>query len=192
VELGLRHDSGELAVDVAAFAMRKRGSVFRDAQGFNVNGARTRHDGIEAALDWQLAPAWSLAVNATYARHRYDFDTIAARGETFVSGRDVDTAPRWMGSVEFSYDAGGRARAALQWVHLGRYFADAENRFDYPGHDLLNLRAAFDANRRLTVSARLNNLADTDMADRADYAFGDYRYFPGRGRELFAEFQYRY
>jgi len=172
--------------------MRKRGSVFRDAQGFNVNGARTRHDGIEAALDWRFATAWSLAVNATYARHRYDFDTIAARGETFVAGRDVDTAPRWMGSMELGYDAGGRARAALQWVHMGRYFVDAENRFDYPGHDLLNLRAAFDAGRRLTVSARLNNLADTDIADRADYAFGDYRYFPGRGRELFVEFQFRY
>jgi len=192
VELGLRHDTGDLSVDVAAFAMRKRGSVFRDAQGFNVNGARTRHDGIEAALDWRFAPAWSLAVNATYARHRYDFNTIAARGETFVAGRDVDTAPRWMGSMELGYDAGGRARAALQWVHMGRYFVDAENRFDYPGHDLLNLRAAFDASGRLTVSARLNNLADTDIADRADYAFGDYRYFPGRGRELFVEFQFRY
>ncbi len=192
VELGVRHDTGDLSVDMAAFAMRKRGSVFRDAQGFNVNGARTRHDGIEAALDWRFAPAWSLAVNATYARHRYDFDTIAARGESFVAGHDVDTAPRWMGSLEFRYDAGGRAWAALQWVHMGRYFVDAENRFDYPGHDLLNLRAAFDASRRVTVSARLNNLADTGFADRADYAFGDFRYFPGRGRELFVEFQFRY
>lgn len=192
VELGLRHDAEKLSVDVAAFAMRKRGSVFRDAQGFNVSGARTRHDGIEVAIDRQLATAWSLSLNATYARHRYDFDTVAALGETFVSGRDVDTAPRWMGSTEFGYDAGGRVRAAVQWAHMGRYFVDAENRFDYPGHDLLNLRAAFDASRRLTISARLNNLADTYVADRADYAFGDYRYFAGRGRELFVEFRYAY
>ena len=37
---------------------------------------------------------------------------------------------------------------------------------------------------------RLNNVTDRDIADRADYAFGDYRYFPGRGRELFAEVRY--
>ena len=192
VELGLRHDVDSVSVDVAVFDMRKRDSVFRDAQGFNVNGARTRHDGIEAAIDWQFAPAWTLEVNATYARHRYDFDTVAARGESFVSGRDVDTAPRWMGSAELGYDAGGRFRAALQWVSMGRYFIDAENRFDYPGHDLLNLRAAYEATRRLTITARLNNLADTDIADRADYAFGNYRYFPGRGRELFVEFRHRF
>ncbi|MDH3585682.1 MAG: hypothetical protein OEQ30_01200 [Gammaproteobacteria bacterium] len=34
--------------------------------------------------------------------------------------------------------------------------------------------------------------ADRDVADRADYAFGNYRYFPGRGRELFVEFRYVY
>jgi iron complex outermembrane receptor protein len=191
-ELGLRHESESLSLDVAAFIMRKSNSVFRDAQGFNVSGARTRHDGIEAAVDWQLAPAWALAVNATYARHRYDFDTVAARGESFVSGRDVDTAPRWMGSAEIGYDDGGRVRAALQWVSMGRYFVDAENRFDYPGHDLLNLRATLEATRRLSITARLNNIADRAIADRADYAFGDYRYFPGRGRELFVEFRVVY
>jgi iron complex outermembrane receptor protein len=191
-ELGLRHDSERLSLDVAVFVMRKRNSVFRDAQGFNVSGARTRHDGIEAAVDWPFAAAWALTVNATYARHRYDFDTIAARGEAFVSGRDVDTAPRWMGSAEISYNSGGPVRAALQWVSMGRYFVDAENRFDYPGHDLLNLRVGYDAARRLTITARLNNLADADVADRADYAFGDFRYFPGRGRELFVEFRYAF
>ncbi len=191
-ELGLRHDSESLSLDLAAFFMRKRNGVFRDAEGFNVSGARTRHDGIEAAVDWQLTANWALAVNATYARHRYDFDTAAARGETFVSGRDVDTAPRWMGSAEIGYDSGGRVRAALQWVSMGRYLLDAENRFDYPGHDLLNVRAAFDATRRLTIAVRLNNIADRAVADRADYAFGNFRYFPGRGRELFVEFRYVY
>jgi len=191
-ELGVRHATVTLSLDVAAFFMRKRNSVFRDAEGFNVNGARTRHDGIEAAVDWQFSPGWTLAANASYARHRYDFDTVADRGETFVSGRDVDTAPRWTGSAEIGYDGGDRWRAALQWVHMGRYFVDAENRFDYPGHDLLNLRTAYAANARLTVSARLDNVVGTDVADRADYAFGDYRYFPGRGRELFVEFRYQY
>ena len=109
-----------------------------------------------------------------------------------MSGRDVDTAPRWMGSAEIAFDAGGPLRAALQWVSMGRYYVDAENRFDYPGHDLLNLRAAWAVSDAFTIAARLNNLADKAIADRADYAFGDFRYFPGRGRELFVEFRYAY
>jgi outer membrane receptor protein involved in Fe transport len=42
----------------------------------------------------------------------------------------------------------------------------------------------------LKLIVRLNNLTNRDYADRADYAFGSYRYFPGRGRELFAEVRY--
>jgi hypothetical protein len=40
------------------------------------------------------------------------------------------------------------------------------------------------------VIARLDNVTDTRYADRADYAFGDCRYFPGRGRELFVELRF--
>jgi hypothetical protein len=41
------------------------------------------------------------------------------------------------------------------------------------------------------VTLRLNNVLDRDYADRADYAFGNYRYFPGRDRALFAEVAWR-
>ena len=190
VEIGLRTTSRSLSTDVSVFTMRKRDSVFRDAQGFNVSGARTRHEGIEGSIDWQMTLDWSLSVNATYARHRYDFDTVAARGETFVSGNDVDTAPRWLGAAELGYDNCKAVCGSLQWAYMGSYFLDAENRFDYPGHSLLNLRATYEINERFTISARLNNLADEDYADRADYAFGNYRYFPGRGREFFVDFRY--
>ena len=37
------------------------------------------------------------------------------------------------------------------------------------------------------ATARLDNLTDVAYADRADYAFGTYRYFPGRRRTLFLE-----
>ncbi|MCG8369678.1 MAG: TonB-dependent receptor, partial [Proteobacteria bacterium] len=73
---------------------------------------------------------------------------------------------------------------------LGSHYLDAENRHSYPGHDLANLRVAFAIDDHWSVTARLNNLFDTSYADRADYAFGDYRYFPGRGRELFVRLQY--
>jgi len=42
-----------------------------------------------------------------------------------------------------------------------------------------------------TATVRVNNVANTLYADRADYAFGNYRYFPGRERETFFELAWR-
>jgi outer membrane receptor protein involved in Fe transport len=67
---------------------------------------------------------------------------------------------------------------------------DAINQHKYDGHDLLNLRLGWNVTDNWNVMARVNNLTDRAYADRADYAFGNYRYFPGRGRTLFVEARY--
>ncbi len=190
-ELGLRLQRGSAKVDIAAYAMRKRDSVLRDASGFNVSGGRSRHDGIELALDWQLRDWLALTLNTSYARHIYDFDRVAARGETFESGRDVDTAPRWLGGAELAIKPVDGIDVAVAWTSIGDYYLDAENRHRYPGHDLVHLRARVALSPRVSLTTRLNNLLDAEYADRADFAFGTYRYFPGRGRELFVELRYR-
>jgi hypothetical protein len=41
------------------------------------------------------------------------------------------------------------------------------------------------------VSLRVTNALDVRFADRADYAFGTYRYFPGRPRAVFGELAWR-
>ena len=187
VELGHRGSTASLRYDIALYAMHKRNSVLRDAEGFNVDNGRSRHEGVELELDWRLTRAIDLALNVSYARHVYDFDQVAARGEQFVSGRDVDTAPRWLGSAELSYSPRPGWGLALQLSGIGDYYLDAENRFDYPGHVVSNARFWMKPLPLLDVVLRLNNVGDKDYADRADFAFGNYRYFPGRGRELFVE-----
>ena len=190
LEIGLRFRGRSLDGDIAFFAMNKRESVFRDSDGFNISGGRSTHQGLELGLTWRWTDSIRLQAGGSYARHRYDFDTTAARGEVFVSGNDVDTAPRWIGNLELLFEPDTMAMLALQWTSLGEYYLDAENRFQYPGHRLLNLRTRIDMTDRLSVTARFNNLMNEHYADRADYAFGQYRYFPGRGRELFIELRY--
>jgi outer membrane receptor protein involved in Fe transport len=189
-ELGIRRRGDSFLADVAVYAMNKRDSVFRDAEGFNVSGARTKHRGVEIGLDWRLSPALELSLAATYARHYYDFDTVAALGETFRRGREVDTAPRVLGNLELNYAPRDGVDVGMQLTSIGDYYVDAENRFEYPGHVIGNLRTAFRIGDELRLTLRLNNVMDRDIADRADYAFGNFRYFPGRGREFFAELQY--
>jgi outer membrane receptor protein involved in Fe transport len=190
LEVGLRAVSNGWLADLSAYAMRKRNSVLRDAEGFNVSSGRSRHSGLEARLEFGLRDTLSLSTDLSYGRHTYDFNLVAARGEAFVSGRDIDTAPRWLGNVELLWQPNEKLAANLQWTAIGDYYLDAENRFTYPGHELLNLRLRIEASTSLDIVARLNNITDEAIADRADYAFGNYRYFPGRGRELFIEFRY--
>lgn len=190
LEIGARTERPKWSGDIALYGARKRNSIYRDAEGFNVSGARSKHAGIEMSLNARIAQDWRLKLDSSYARHTYDFNVVAAQGETFVAGRDVDTAPRILGSLEFLYDPQGRLHAGLQWVRIGSYYLDAENRFRYPGHTIANLRVNVELGEHVGLILRLNNVSDRAIADRADYAFGQYRYFPGPGRELFAEFSY--
>jgi len=189
LEIGLRSSGETWTAEMVAFAMRKRGSVFVDPEGFNVSGARSRHLGIEWQVDWQMHAAWLLHVNASYGRHRYDFDA-RGRGSQYISGYDIDSAPCWLGSAELRYQPSAPVHASVQLTSLGEYYLDSLNRYTYPGHTLVNLRAAWDLAPAISLFLRLNNLADKAVADRADHAGGTYRYLPGRGREWFVELRY--
>ena len=189
LEIGLRARHESWSSELTAYAMHKRDSVFVDAEGFNVSGARSRHLGLEWQFDWRFRDDFLLHINAAYGRHTYDFDA-QGRGAKFVSGNEIVSAPRWLGSAELRWEPTAPVRVSLQLTTLGEYYLDSVNRYSYPGHTLSNLRAAWDATPATTLFLRINNLADKDVADRANFAAGAYRYLPGPGREWFIEFRH--
>jgi iron complex outermembrane recepter protein len=190
-EIGARGDFGALRYALAIFKMKKDHVIFRDSNGFNVSDGRTDHQGVEYELNWQPLDTLSLALAGTYAKHTYDFNHSVEGGETIVAGRDIDTSPRHINTARLNWQFLPAANAELEWQSVGRYFVDATNVNDYEGHDLLNLRVAWSTGKSWTTSLRLDNVTDRAYADRADFAFGNYRYFPGRGRALFVEVRYR-
>ncbi|MBM5812950.1 MAG: TonB-dependent receptor [Gammaproteobacteria bacterium] len=189
-ELGLRWRSPALAADLATYRMDKRNVIVRDSAGFNVSGGRTRHRGIEYEFDWRLAGGWALAGSGTRAHHTYRFNAALEQGEQIVAGRDVDTAPRELQALRLRRDA-GPLTGELEWLHVGGYWTNAANTAWYDGHQLLNLRLAWRPDPAWTLVLRVTNLADRRYADRADFAFGNHRYFPGRGRAAFVELDWR-
>ncbi len=190
IELGARGFFGPLGYSLAAFTMDKDNVIFRDSNGFNVSDGRTEHDGVEYEFSWAPLETLSVALAGTYAKHTYDFDRVVEQGETIVAGRDVDTAPRHINTARLNWSFLPSAAAELEWISVGKYFVDASNSNQYEGHDLLNLRVSWQATENWRALVRLNNVTDRAYADRADFAFGNYRYFPGRGRTLFVEVRY--
>ncbi len=190
IEIGARGQFAALRYSLAAFDMTKDNVIFRDADAFNVSDGRTRHRGVEYEFNWAILDSLRFALAGTYAKHTYEVDSVEG-SEIIVAGSDVDTAPRHVNTARIDWRPLDTVSTELEWVGVGRYYVDAANAHEYEGHDLLNLRLAWNATANWTGIVRVNNLTDRDYADRADYAFGNYRYFPGRDRTVFVEVNYR-
>ena len=190
LELGWHHQTAHLKLSAATFAMHKDHYILQDSNRYNVSNGESRHVGAELEVEARSDTGLYAGLAATWVKQTYAFSQQIAGGETIRSGYDIDTAPRTLGSLHFGWSADPWL-AEIEWVHQGRYFLTAQENQRYDGHDLFNLRAAWSINRSWRLTARINNLNDTLYADRADYAFGDYRYFPGPDRELFLELSYQ-
>ena len=191
VELGVKGEWAPLDFELAAFDMRKENVILRESNGFNVDDGRTTHRGLEYRVRWRALDELTVAASGTWARHRYDFSRNVEGGEQIVDGNDVDTAPRHLYRAGLQWQPAAGLATEAEWLVVGPYWLDAANAHRYGGHELLNLRGRWQPAREWAVTLRLTNALDRDYADRADYAFGNYRYFPGRGRALFAEVAWR-
>ena len=73
---------------------------------------------------------------------------------------------------------------------MDSYYLEPDNNHEYSGHNLLNLRLVSDITPRLQLGLRATNLSDEDYAERADFGFGNYRYFVGEPRSLYVQLSY--
>ena len=187
LEAGVRGQGyANATFELTAFTMWKDNFFFRNANGFNVVNGKTRHEGIEASLTLPLGGGFSVEGSGTLARHTYDFtEDVGSAANNITNGDRVDTAPDTLGNVAVRYDADDYG-AYLRWTHVGSYFTDPGNTQTYSGHDVFTLGGRVDLQDNLQLSLRVDNLFDVRYADRADFAFGNERFFPGRPRTLFA------
>ena len=162
---------------LSAFSQWTRDFIFRDADGFNVSDGKTRSLGLEFSGDWHLGNhALNLAVS--YAVHKYDFTREAARGERIEDGNMMDSAPRWLTNALWRYQPNERWYSEFELNQVGEHYINAANTAKYDGHVVLNWRGGYKLTQHIDLFARVINLLDERYADRADYAFDTYRYFP--------------
>lgn len=185
IEIGVRGNTRNWRYSLASYHMEKDDVIFQDSNRWNISGASTKHAGLDLALTWSSDNKWYASINASYARHTYDSDM--AISDVDIKGNEIDTAPRYMGSVQVGKATQSAGKAELEWVYMGSYYTDPENEHSYRGHRLLNLRWQWQASPDWQLGLRINNMLDEDYADRADFGFGLDRYFVGEPRTGFIE-----
>ncbi|MBM4232482.1 MAG: TonB-dependent receptor, partial [Gammaproteobacteria bacterium] len=187
-ELGWRFTMGRapaLAGSVALYRARKTDVILRDTNGFNVSGGRTRHEGLEYELDWPVFAGLRVRTSGTWAHHRYDFSRVIEGGETIVAGRDIDTAPRSIHRLAVELRPQTGLAIEIEARRTGAYFTDAANQRRHPAQVALRLNARWQVADEIGLNLEIENPTDQRLADRADYAQGDWRYFPARGRSVY-------
>lgn len=190
VEAGLRGELGSWTYDLAAYDLVKRDDLVsqRDLAtnvSVNVNAGKTEHRGVELGVGGPLFRGLRFDTAMSYSHQRYvDWATATAN----YSGREIEAAPKVLANSRLTWRPTRAAMLQLEWVRVGAYWLEAGNSpvfGKYPGHDLLNLRAAYAVNKNLSVFARVLNAADKRFADSASVASNTPVFSPGLPRAVY-------
>ncbi|MEH6556549.1 MAG: TonB-dependent receptor [Oceanicoccus sp.] len=197
LEIGLRGARENISFNLTTFYMTKTNTIFQSSDRLNLADGKSEHYGLEYDLTWQLSSQWDVNVAGTFARHYYDSNVSTPGPSSAITiesdGNDIDTAPRHMSSVQLGWTPTEDIRAELEWVSMGKYYTDIDNLHSYDGHDLLSLRVIQQLSKNISIGLRINNLTDTDYAERADYTgFNGDRYFIGEPRSYRGNITYTF
>ncbi len=188
-QIGFRGRLKQLRYDLSLYQMKKRNFIFQDTERQVVSNGETSHQGIELTLQYPFSKQWKGSFSATRANHDYDNNLFLSR--TNIKNNEIDTAPEQMANAKLHWETSPNSSWEVEWVHLGDYFLNPENTASYAGHTLMHLRGQINITKKAQLSIRLLNLTDKDYAERADFAFGNYRYFVGQPRSLSFAVQYQ-
>ncbi|MFQ3250481.1 MAG: iron complex outermembrane receptor protein [Glaciecola sp.] len=183
IELGWHLYTDAINLNAAVFMQEKSNFIFQDSDRQNVSNGETRHKGIELSGLYKLNNQISLSTNLSYAKHEYTNDLTLSR--TSIKGNEIDTAPEFMGTMQLAWKINSSVLAELSFQRLGNYFVNPENTAEYSGHSLWDLSFRYDYSKRLKLNMNIFNILNEDYAERADFGFGNYRYFVGQPRRIF-------
>jgi Fe(3+) dicitrate transport protein len=171
IEFGLRGNSGALNYSAAVFQMDFSNQVDPGVSGIRApNEGSALHQGLEAALGFELAEGLRLEGNFTWiptAEYREDRPGNALRGNRLAY------SPERMLNLGLSY-ASGQFKSALLMNYVSEQFGDGMNRRDLttgstgtwgglmPGYSTTDLTAAYELSQNLSVSGAIKNLTDKD------------------------------
>ena len=131
-----------IALDLALFRVHTRDEIIvvGSVDGLNIfdNAGRTRREGLEAMLDFDLGAGLNLA--AAYTWSRYRFDRFGDAEQTF-DGNRLPGLPEHVIFMELAWRGATGWYAIGDTLLVGNVYADNANSERVSGYGLVNLRA---------------------------------------------------
>ncbi len=122
------------------------------------NVGRTERQGAEAALQWPLAPGWSVYSSLAWLRAQYRDNSAG-----IVAGRDLPGVPQQTAFAELQWRPSDGWQTALEVRHNGRIWANDSNTESAEGYTVWAWRAGWTqafGEWRLNTLLRIDNLTD--------------------------------
>lgn len=186
-ELGLSGALHSLNYALSAYTMRVNDDILLDNERRFINNINTHHKGLEYAITWQPSQVISLNASGTHALHTYAKPPTTNSTDSNLDGALLDTAPKNMHQASVRWQASPANIWQLHWEKMGKYYTDNSASQKYEGHQLFHLSHSWQPSTNYVLRTKISNLLNTRYAERADYAFGEARYFPGLDRRLTVE-----
>ena len=200
VEIGTRGRSGALSWDIAAYRASVRGEMLNftvspDIPAATFNADRTRHQGIEASVDWRIVDSGGtlLRLRQTWAWSDFTFAGDLTYGDNRLP---VVPEHQLRTSLRYEHPAGAWIEPMLDWRPTD-VWVDYRNTLKAPGYALLHVSAGIDLPGGVTLFADARNLTNKNHvpefgavvnANGMDQAV----FYPGEGRSLFGGVRVRF
>ncbi|MFW2853253.1 TonB-dependent receptor family protein [Sphingomonas sp. TX0543] len=189
-EAGTRGRAGAFTWDVDYYRADIDGELLSFLPAANLpaavfNAGRTRHQGVEASLDWRIAPGLRLRQTYAWSDFRFVNDPVYRNNR-------LPVAPEHQYRIGVRYDGahGVYLEPFLDW-RMKSVWVDYANTMKAPGYAVVNISGGF-AVGPATIFVDARNLADkrytaefAAITDASQPGINRAVFFPGEGRSVF-------
>ena len=187
-EVGARGHRGPFTYDLTLYRAQLKGEMLQYAVTSSIpattfNADKTLHQGIEAALDWAVAPRWRLRQTWTWSDFRF-------RGDVQFGDNRLPIVPKNFYRSEVRYDdpRGWFVAPSLEWSATDQWI-DYKNTMTAPGYAIVNLNAGWKVTPAVSLFVDARNLADKAYVSNTQAAVAwtaaTATLWPGDGRSVF-------
>ncbi|MBX3428389.1 MAG: TonB-dependent receptor [Hyphomonadaceae bacterium] len=197
-ELGTRGRVGALVWDITAYRAEIENELLSFNPGVGIpaaffNAGQTVHQGIEFALDWEIADGWLLRQSYTYSDFFFD-------GDPTYGDNQIPVAPehQYRAMLRYTNPAGWFIAPSVEW-RPGDTWVDYANTLEAPGYTIWSLNAGWDFGNGVSLFVDARNLTDEAyvpefgaITDASTIGANTAVFYPGEGRSVYGGIAYRF
>ncbi len=187
-EVGARGHRGPFTYDVTLYRAELKGEMLQYTVNPSIptstfNADKTLHQGIEAALDWAVAPQWRIRQTWTYSDFRF-------KNDVQYGDNRLPIVPKTFYRAEVRYDdpRGWFVAPSVEWSATDQWI-DYKNTQTAPSYAILNLNAGWKVNDAVSLFLDARNLTDKAYVSNTQAAIAwtasTATLWPGDGRSVF-------